>query len=77
MKLSYNQIRISRKGIKRGKMDFTSKHFEIIDLYNLVPDSIENVENNPAEIDRMFYDGLAKVLESEKTVEDITKGRQR
>ena len=44
-------------------MDFTSKHFEIIDLYNLVPDSEFNVETNPEIVDMWFYEGLAKALE--------------
>jgi len=53
-------------------MDFTSKHFEIIDLYNLVPDSEFNVETNPEIIDMWFYEGLAKALEmdDEKTKEN-------
>ena len=49
-------------------MDFTSKHFEIIDLYNLVPDSIYNVETDAGIIDMMFMDGLSVELESEPDV---------
>lgn len=43
-------------------MDFTNKHYEIIDIYNLVPDSQFNVETDQLYIDMMFLDGLAVEL---------------
>ena len=51
-------------------MDYTSKHFEIIDLYNLAPDSEFNVETDPIMIDRMFHDGLGRVLAEDQAGED-------
>jgi len=52
-------------------MDFTSKHFEIIDLYNLVPDSEFNVVDDQLYIDMMFLDGLAVEI-GNSNADDIT-----